>query len=199
MAACPVGQLRAVCASRHSDIGFGCGESSHRGHPPIKEFLPKYRGSVRIESQEGQIYLRSSERFLSWELCSGSLRPACRRPNRRKRISSMSKIDGLHNEKGQVLCALFSSAEGFPKNSAKAAAHVKSDISHGHAFCEFPGIPSGTYAVSAFHDENSNGKMDTNFMGIPREGWPRRTTQGGILGPRNSKPLPFISQAVGPI
>jgi uncharacterized protein (DUF2141 family) len=93
------------------------------------------------------------------------------------------EIDGLRNDKGQVLCALFSSAEGFPKNSAKAAVHAKSDISHGHAFCEFPGIPSGTYAVSAFHDENSNGKMDTNFMGIPREGVGASNNAKGHFGP----------------
>jgi len=26
------------------------------------------------------------------------------------------------------------------------------------------------YAVSVFHDENYNGKLDTNLLGIPREG-----------------------------
>ncbi len=93
------------------------------------------------------------------------------------------EIDGLRNDKGQVLCALFSSPDGFPKNSAKTAAYAKSDISHGHAFCEFPGIPSGTYAVSAFHDENSNGKMDTNFMGIPREGVAASNNARGHFGP----------------
>jgi uncharacterized protein (DUF2141 family) len=93
------------------------------------------------------------------------------------------EIDGLRNDKGQVMCALFSSIEGFPKNSAKAAAHAKSDISQGHAFCEFPGIASGTYAVSVFHDENSNGKMDTNFMGIPREGVGASNNAKGHFGP----------------
>ena len=33
----------------------------------------------------------------------------------------------------------------------------------------FDGLPSGGYAVSLFHDENGNGKLDT-FVGIPREG-----------------------------
>ncbi len=80
------------------------------------------------------------------------------------------EIDGLHNDKGQVLCALFSSPIDFPKRTDKAVAHARADISHGHAFCDFSGIASGTYAVSVFHDENSNGKMDTNLMGIPREG-----------------------------
>jgi uncharacterized protein (DUF2141 family) len=93
------------------------------------------------------------------------------------------EIDGLHNDKGQVLCALFSSAFDFPKRTDKAVAHARSDISHGHAFCEFSGIASGTYAVSVFHDENSNGKMDTNFMGIPREGVGASNNAKGHFGP----------------
>jgi len=79
-------------------------------------------------------------------------------------------IIGLRNENGQVLCALYSSPAGFPKNSDKAARRAKSEISHGHAICEFSGIAVGKYAVSVFHDENSNGKLNSNFLGIPREG-----------------------------
>jgi len=93
------------------------------------------------------------------------------------------EIDGLRNDKGQVLCAISSSAEDFPKNGAKAAAHAKSEITRGHAVCEFPGIAPGTYAVSAFHDENSNGKMDTNFVGIPREGVGASNNAKGHFGP----------------
>ena len=32
-------------------------------------------------------------------------------------------------------------------------------------------LPPGNYAVSVMHDENGNGKLDTNFMGIPIEGY----------------------------
>ncbi|MBV8551875.1 MAG: DUF2141 domain-containing protein [Acidobacteriaceae bacterium] len=93
------------------------------------------------------------------------------------------EIDGLRNDKGQVLCALFSSASDFPKKSEKAVARGKSDISSQHAVCEFAGIAPGTYAVSAFHDENSNGKLDTNFMGIPREGVGASNGAKGHMGP----------------
>jgi len=80
------------------------------------------------------------------------------------------EITGLRNDKGQVLCEIFSSPEGFPKDRSKAVARMKTDISGGHAVCEFPGLAAGTYAVAVFHDENSNGKLDTNFIGVPREG-----------------------------
>lgn len=93
------------------------------------------------------------------------------------------EITGLRNDKGQVLCSLFSSATDFPKKTEKATAHARSDISHGRAVCEFGGIGPGTYAVSAFHDENSNGKMDTNFMGIPREGVGASNNAKGHFGP----------------
>ena|GEM_PF-883542 len=32
-------------------------------------------------------------------------------------------------------------------------------------------LPPGTRAVRLFHDENSNGKLDTNLFGIPTEGY----------------------------
>jgi uncharacterized protein (DUF2141 family) len=31
--------------------------------------------------------------------------------------------------------------------------------------------PGGAYAVGAYHDENNNGKLDTNFLGYPTEGY----------------------------
>ncbi len=93
------------------------------------------------------------------------------------------EITGLRSDKGQVLCTIFSSPVGFPKNSGKAAAHAKSEISHQRAVCEFPGISTGTYAVSVIHDENSNGKLDTNFLGIPREGVGASNNAKGHLGP----------------
>lgn len=30
-------------------------------------------------------------------------------------------------------------------------------------------LPKGTYAISLYHDRNSNGKCDRNFFGIPKE------------------------------
>jgi uncharacterized protein (DUF2141 family) len=35
----------------------------------------------------------------------------------------------------------------------------------------FDTLPQGAYAVYVFHDENLNGKMDTNFVGMPVEGY----------------------------
>ena len=35
----------------------------------------------------------------------------------------------------------------------------------------FQDVPAGTFAIAVFHDTNSNGKLDKNFLGIPKEGY----------------------------
>jgi hypothetical protein len=67
------------------------------------------------------------------------------------------EIDGFRNDKGQVVC---SSADGFPKDAQKAMAHTSARRKDKRAVCDFVGVaPNATYAVSVFHDENSNGKL----------------------------------------
>jgi uncharacterized protein (DUF2141 family) len=36
---------------------------------------------------------------------------------------------------------------------------------------EFSDIKPGKYAIAVIHDENCNGKLDTNMFGIPKEGY----------------------------
>src|ERR1700736_266067 len=92
-------------------------------------------------------------------------------------------ISGLRNDKGQVLCALFSSAEAFPTKADKAVARLTAKIAERQAVCDFTGIAPGTYAVSVVHDENSNGKLDRNFIGMPREGVGASNDAKGHIGP----------------
>jgi len=44
-------------------------------------------------------------------------------------------------------------------------------VRHTEARCDFEDIPPGTYALVVIHDENMNGKLDTNWVGIPKEGY----------------------------
>jgi uncharacterized protein (DUF2141 family) len=80
------------------------------------------------------------------------------------------EIVGLRSSQGQVLCSLFSSAQGFPGERDRASALARSTISDGRALCAFSGPVPSTYAVALFHDENANGKLDRGFLGIPLEG-----------------------------
>jgi uncharacterized protein (DUF2141 family) len=95
------------------------------------------------------------------------------------------EISGLRSDKGQMLCALYSSdqAEAFPKKADKAVARLTAKIAERQAVCDFTGVAPGTYAVSVVHDENSNGKLDTNFIGMPREGVGASNDAKGHMGP----------------
>ena len=93
------------------------------------------------------------------------------------------EISGLRSGKGQMLCALFSSAEAFPTKADKAVARLTAKIAERQAVCDFTGVATGTYAVSVVHDENSNGKLDRNFIGMPREGVGASNDAKGHMGP----------------
>lgn len=47
----------------------------------------------------------------------------------------------------------------------------------------FKDVPPGRYAFNAYHDENDNGKMDRNFIGIPTEGYAFSRDAKGRRGP----------------
>jgi uncharacterized protein (DUF2141 family) len=81
------------------------------------------------------------------------------------------------------MCALFSSANDFPKHADKAIMRSMAAIADVHAVCEFSGVAPATYAVSVIHDENSNGRLDTNVIGIPREGVGASNNAKGHFGP----------------
>jgi uncharacterized protein (DUF2141 family) len=44
-------------------------------------------------------------------------------------------------------------------------------------------LPKGAYAVSAFHDVNNNGKLDTNPFGMPKEPYGFSNNARGTFGP----------------
>ena len=44
-------------------------------------------------------------------------------------------------------------------------------------------LAPGRYALSAFHDENDNGELDTNLLGIPSEGYGFGNDASAAFGP----------------
>ena len=68
---------------------------------------------------------------------------------------------------GTVVALLYNSADAFgdlrePLQMKRISAGETDPV-------RFGGLAAGTYAVMVFHDENGNGELDQNFMGIPRE------------------------------
>ncbi len=78
----------------------------------------------------------------------------------------------IRNSTGKVACALFESPEGFPKEFLQFATNIAMlEIRETQARCHFLDIPAGTYALAVIHDENLDGKLATNWLGAPTEGY----------------------------
>jgi uncharacterized protein (DUF2141 family) len=101
------------------------------------------------------------------------------------------RISGAKNTKGKIGVTLFQNAEGFPDDASKAIRQqsVEIDPSTLSAQVTFKDLSQGTYAVSVLHDENSNGKMDKNLVGIPKESY------GASNNPKKKRRAPTFDEA----
>ena len=79
-------------------------------------------------------------------------------------------IDGLHSAQGNVFVGLYATPSKF-LNGNQNDAMRKVRASPGPITVTFDNLPPGTYAVGAYHDENGNDHLDTDFIGLPIEGY----------------------------
>jgi uncharacterized protein (DUF2141 family) len=79
-------------------------------------------------------------------------------------------VTGIKNSKGLIRLALCPPDAGFPDCKTKVVRTASLTIAGGTASVTLTGLAPGRYAVSVFHDANSNNKLDT-FAGIPKEGY----------------------------
>lgn len=80
-------------------------------------------------------------------------------------------VSGL-KDGGLVWILVFSDAQAdaYPTKRDRALKRLDVAPSGGTARAAFDGLECREYAVAVVHDEDGNGKLDTNFIGIPREG-----------------------------
>lgn len=92
-------------------------------------------------------------------------------------------ILNIRNSDGTVDCALFDSADGFPIEFLHSASNVMViKVRDSQARCDFEDIRTGTYALAVIHDENMNGKLDTDWVGIPTEGYGFSNDAMAVIG-----------------
>ena len=101
-------------------------------------------------------------------------------------------ITGFKNSSGKAGITLFSNGKGFPMKGELAVKKVFADVEQSSCTVVLRDIPYGTYAVSVFHDENSNGKLDTNMLGMPKEGVGASNNAKGRFGPPKYKDASFV-------
>lgn len=93
------------------------------------------------------------------------------------------EINSIRTDDGKVAIAVHNGPEGFPGGAENIVASKSVDIENGKAIAEFNDLPLGEYAISVIHDENNNGELDTNWIGIPKEGVGASNNAKGRMGP----------------
>lgn len=88
------------------------------------------------------------------------------------------EIVNLENNKGRVIVALLDEHE-------EDAMDTSSTITDQKCIVVFKDVTPGIYAIRLFHDENENEELDTNFLGIPKEGFGFSNDAMGKFGPKD--------------
>jgi uncharacterized protein (DUF2141 family) len=93
-------------------------------------------------------------------------------------------IEGVRNDKGQLLVAVYTSKEAWLKVPS-AAKVMKVAPRAGNVFAVMEEVPTGACAVLVFHDENGNGKLDMGWLPLPgpTEGSGASNGATGRMGP----------------
>ena len=102
---------------------------------------------------------------------------------------------GLENSRGRLLAQLSNAAASFEgEGAAFRSAEVK--VVNEQAVVVFENVPHGDYALKLFHDENDNQKLDTNFVGMPKEKFGFSNDAMGRFGPPSFEQARFRFEAV---
>jgi uncharacterized protein (DUF2141 family) len=106
-------------------------------------------------------------------------------------------IDGVKSTKGHVICGIFRSAEGFPKGTQQAFKLVRLSANPAGVQCAFSDLPAGAYAISVFQDEDDDGVLNTNLVGMPREGYGVSNNHTYAMHPPSFEESQFAIDAQG--
>lgn len=100
------------------------------------------------------------------------------------------EVRGVRSSTGKINIAIYNKSHGFlmfeevykvDRIAAKEAS------THFKIF----DLPKGEYAVAIFHDENGNDKLDTNWLGIPKESIAFSNAKLKTFGPPSYKECAF--------
>lgn len=81
------------------------------------------------------------------------------------------EISGIRNDKGVLQVGVFMSQESFREEKPEYEfTQLKRGVENGRIVLRTE-LPEGKYGISVLDDENDDGRMNYNILGIPREGF----------------------------
>ena len=101
------------------------------------------------------------------------------------------RITGLSSEQAPVRVAVFNSEEGW-LDDATAVYKTVLDGEGREREWRIRNVRYGEYAAAVFQDENRDGKLNRNFVGIPKEPYGFSRDARGAFGPARWKDAKFV-------
>ena len=90
-------------------------------------------------------------------------------------------FDGVRSARGILRICLNRNPAHYPDCGADPQAR-KLNVPANRGSVRFDGLPQGSYAITAMHDENGDGSLNT-FLGVPREGFAFSNNPTVTFGP----------------
>lgn len=113
--------------------------------------------------------------------------PAAVQADPAKDASLTVTVSGLHSTKGKLIACLWKDGAAFPTcQKSKTALRQTPAVTGTTMKISFSGFPAGRYALTVQHDENGDGKLQRNFIGMPTEGVGVSNNPGGMPGYQKS-------------
>ena len=78
-------------------------------------------------------------------------------------------VEQVRNSKGEIRFSIFNVPSQFPQGNELDSKDIPAQL--GFVTVQFYNLIPGAYAIAIHHDENSDGEMNTNFIGLPKEGY----------------------------
>lgn len=79
-------------------------------------------------------------------------------------------IPNLNSREGEIQIGIYNKKENFPKVDKQfKVIYLRADKFQG--VCTVKDLPKGEYAIAIMHDKNYDKICNTNFLGIPQEGY----------------------------
>ncbi|MEM8927700.1 MAG: DUF2141 domain-containing protein [Bacteroidota bacterium] len=103
------------------------------------------------------------------------------------------EVSNVPGSKGKISVALYDTEDSFLKFE-EVYASASSMAKTGKTNVLLEDIPDGNYAIALFYDKNGNDKLDTNWIGIPKEKVAFSNAKMKLFGPPSFEECSFNLQ-----
>jgi uncharacterized protein (DUF2141 family) len=107
---------------------------------------------------------------MTWAMLAAALMPVAAQADTADGVTVTVNVKGLRNTTGLIRACLTADPKTFPDCDKDPHSLRATVPAHNGPVVVFRHVAPGSYAVSLFHDENANGRLDKT-MGVPNEGY----------------------------